>query len=113
MLLGERCVRLPIKQKRGSVDEGRLLWTVHSIHSHIYRTPIIIESVISMFSAVNHPIINAHRLSHYQFVYYSLELEDCPVQLGLALKQDAANAYINELEPTITHIMGSLEMQVE
>jgi len=66
-----------------------------------------------MFSAVNHPMINAHRLSHYHLVYYGLELEDCPIQLGLALKQDAANAYINELGPTITHIMGSLEMQVE
>jgi hypothetical protein len=66
-----------------------------------------------MFSVVNHPIINAHQLSHYRLIYCSLELEDCPVQLGLALKQDAANAYINELRPTIAHIMGSLEMQVE
>ena len=47
-----------------------------------------------MFSAVNHPMINAHRLSHYHLVYCGLELEDCPIQLAMALKQAAANAYI-------------------
>jgi hypothetical protein len=60
-----------------------------------------------MFSAVNCPMINAYRLSHYPLGYCGLEPPDYPVLLGLALKQDAANTYIDELGPTFTHLTGS------
>ena len=65
-----------------------------------------------MFSEVNYPMVNTHCLSHYYLVYCGLELEDCPIQLRLTLKQDAANPYIAELGPTIVHLTHSLMMQV-